>query len=102
MSGIPLARMLTDLRAELEKAQDEGKDQGIVFEMQDIELELQMTTTQEDGVKGGVKFWVFNAEGSGKNSVVGGHTLKLTMHALDKASGKRFRISKPGRKLPGT
>ena len=100
MSGIPLAMMLADLRSELAEAADAGKDQDLVFEMQDIELELQMSTTHKDGRKGGVKFWVFNAEGSGESSVAGGHTLKLKMRVLDRATGAKTQINSPSTDMP--
>jgi len=100
MSGIPLARMLADLRTELATAQAEGAEQSIVFEMQYIELELQMTTTQDAEVKGGVKFWVVNAEGGGKQSVVGGHTLKLRMRAKERGTGKSVEINSASTPMP--
>jgi len=92
--------MLADLRAELVTAQTDGAEQPIVFEMQDIELELQMTTTQDTKVKGGVKFWVVNAEGGGKQSVVGSHTLKLRMQARDRRTGDKIQINSPSTPMP--
>lgn len=64
--NIPLADMLIGLRAELERAQEEGAGKALRFRIEAIDLELQFTATRslEPGV--GFKFWVVNAETKGK------------------------------------
>lgn len=62
LKKIELAEMLTELRAQLLKARDEGADKTLKFEIADVEIEVQIATTKEAEGKGGVKFWVYNAE----------------------------------------
>jgi len=104
MTDIPLSQMLTDLRAELIEAQQAGSDQPLQFEIQDIELELQMTTTQETNGKGKVHFWVFNAQAGAKAGHSGSHTIRLRMNALAKAKGskkpKKYTVGSSPTALP--
>ena len=62
MDKIPLSEMLAQLRKDLLQTQEEGKGSDLKFQIEDIEIELQLATTKEAGVGGGVKFWVFNAD----------------------------------------
>ena len=62
MDKIPLSEMVAELRRELLKAQEEGKDAALRFLIEDVELEVQVGTTKEADGGGGVKFWVYNAE----------------------------------------
>ncbi|MDT4331335.1 trypco2 family protein [Methylomonas sp. MED-D] len=66
MEQIPLADMLIDLRAELDKAQREGDGKKLRFRVESIDLELQVTVTKSAEAGGGVKFWVVNADGKAK------------------------------------
>ena len=59
---IELAEMLTELRAQLLRARGEGAGEALKFEIADEEIEVQIATTKEAEGKGGVKFWVYNAE----------------------------------------
>lgn len=82
MSGIPLARMLADLRSELIEAQRLGSGEDLKFQIQDVELELQMTTSQEGDATKKVDFKVFNAASGSKSANNTGHTIRLTMRAV--------------------
>jgi hypothetical protein len=76
---IGLGEMLSDLRAELIEARTEGEGKDVRFEVADAELEVLLTTTKSADGKGGVKFWVYNAEAgiSGKQERT--HRLKLKL-----------------------
>ena len=79
MSAVELSSMLASLRAELGKAQAEGDGKGIKFEVKDVELELQVTVSEDTDVKGGVKFHIFNAGVEEKVSSQCIQKIKLTL-----------------------
>jgi hypothetical protein len=78
---IPLPKMLAQLRSDLLEAKAEGEGQDLHFLVDDIELELQMATTQEEEGGVGVKFWVLNANAKGTSGGTATQTLKLRLKA---------------------
>ncbi len=76
---IGLSDVIVNLRSELVRAQKEGEGKGVRFRVEDIEVELQVTATQEAGVEGGVKFWVYNAKAEGKLAKQGVQKLKFKL-----------------------
>jgi hypothetical protein len=76
---IELAEMLSDLRAALIKARDEGEGKDLRFDIMDVEIEVALATTKEADGKGGVKFWVYNAEAGVKAAQATTHRLKLNL-----------------------
>ncbi len=63
---IGLAEMIGNLREELQTARDEGVGEQWRFGIEEVELELQVGITKKGKGKGGVKFWVYNAEVEGE------------------------------------
>lgn len=92
---IPLPQMLAQLRNDLLEAKAEGEGKDLHFLVDDIELELQMATTQEAQGGGGIKFWVVNAQGSGKIASNATQKLKLRLKAQGPEGGS-FPISRSG------
>lgn len=99
---IELAEVVRNLREQLHLAMEAGTGQDLRFEVEDLELELQVAVTKSTGgeLGGGskVKFWVFEAAASGKAEVSIGservQRLKLrlrpTTETQQAASGKVF------------
>jgi Trypsin-co-occurring domain 2 len=79
MDRIPLSAMLAELRDQLLETQAVGQDSPLRFQMEDIEIELQFTTTQETKGGGGIKFWLVNADAEGKTSDAKTQKLKLKL-----------------------
>ena len=79
MDKIPLSEMLAELRKELLEAKLEGQGSDLKFLIEDIEIELQIATTKEAGIDGGVKFWVYNAEAEVNASQAQTQKLKLKL-----------------------
>jgi hypothetical protein len=103
---IPLPKMLAQLRSDLFAARAEGEDKTLRFLVEDIELELQMATTQEKEGGIGIKFWVLNADAKGKDSAVATQKLKLRLKAVQEVvnpdTGEHSTVpAKIGGKLPG-
>lgn len=67
MPEIPLGEVVGQLRQELMAAVEAGKGEGLRFEVQDLEVELQVVATKsatgELGGEGGVKLWVIGKAG---------------------------------------
>ena len=97
---IPLAKMLGQLRAELLEAQEEGKGKDLRFLVDDIELELQIATTQEASGGVGIKFWVVNADAKLKGAEVKTQRVKLKLATVDGAGNRAVKISSADTQRP--
>ena len=91
---IPLAAAISNLRAELVRAMEDGANQVVRFRLKPIELELNLAISHDAEAKGGVKFWVIDAGASGKYSNAMTQKLKLTLEAFG-ADGE-FLVSSTG------
>jgi hypothetical protein len=89
---IELAEMLTELRAQLLKAGCEGAGEALKLEIADVEIEVQIVTTKGAEGKGGVKFWVYNAEAGVTASEGTTQRLKLKLHPMG-PDDKPVRVS---------
>jgi hypothetical protein len=92
---IPLSKMLAELRNELLRAQAEGKDSELKFQVDDIEVELQVVTTQGDTEGASVKFWVFNADAKINASEATTQKLKLKLKANTPKGTLEVSASRP-------
>lgn len=93
MARIPLAKMLGQLRSELLEAQQEGAGKDLRFLVDDIEIELQIATTQEDTGGIGIKFWVINADAKLKDASVSTQRVKLKLAAVDSEGNRAIKIA---------
>lgn len=79
-SPFELANVVQGLRQELLKAVEQAKGEELRFEVQEMELELQVQVTKEVGGEAKLKFWVIDAggvSGSVEKSTVQTVRLKL-------------------------
>jgi NTP-dependent ternary system trypsin peptidase co-occuring protein len=82
---ITLAEAIDQLRNDLREAIVEGEGQDLVFNPQNIELELAITFEGEVKASGGVKLLVFlDVSGEAKKSETSTHRVKLTLNVTDK------------------
>lgn len=69
-SEIPLAHVIRQLRQELQSAMQAGEGESLRFEVQDLEIEMQVLVTRggsgEVSGGGAVKFWVLDAKAGAK------------------------------------
>lgn len=86
MSDIGLSEMVLALRQELMQAQQEGENKDLKFHVEQIELEVDVLTTKEETGKGGVKFWVCNAEAQAKFVQAKTHKLRLMLKPLSEST----------------
>ncbi|HEX8650035.1 MAG TPA: trypco2 family protein [Pyrinomonadaceae bacterium] len=92
-TDIPLAETLQTLRRELQLAQLQSVGEGILFEMDKIELELQVVISRRAKGEGGIQFYVVKAGGEVERANETTHTVKLTLTPMSDESGKRLRVS---------
>ncbi|WP_295393003.1 trypco2 family protein [uncultured Thiodictyon sp.] len=96
LDKIELAEMLAELRAQLLAAQSEGAGKDLKLEISDVEIEVQIETTKKADGKGGVKFWVYNAEAGVSGSEAMTHRLKLKLRPTGPNGEAPVRVGASG------
>jgi hypothetical protein len=86
---IELASVVRDLRNELNQAIDQAPDDGLRFEVGPIEVELSVGLEQTDGVKGKVRFYVFELGGEMSDKNVTTQKVKFTLTPNVEIDGRR-------------
>ena len=76
---LPLAATIQALREELVDALGQSEGEDLRFALGPVELDLQLTISQEGSTEAGVKFWVVSAGASGSSSKATTHSVKLTL-----------------------
>lgn len=79
MKEIGLKEMVVALRKELLDAQKEAAEQDLKFNVEEIDMEIELVTTREGEGGGSVKFWVYNAEMKAKLGETRNHRLLLKL-----------------------
>jgi hypothetical protein len=90
--GIPLAEMIQTLRRELETAREHAKGESIAFQMEKVELELEIALSRRKQGQGGVEFWVVKAGGEIEKSGATTHTFKLTLTPIG-GGAEKLKVS---------
>ncbi len=91
MSKIALSEMLIELREELLKAA-ESKDARLKLLVEEVEIELQVTTEKKAGGGGGVKFWVYNADAKVEAGDAKTQKFKLTLKPVHPESVEPYDV----------
>jgi hypothetical protein len=89
--GIPLADLIDAIRAELEAAAVNARDRQLQFEVQDVQLEVNVTTTGTREAEGGLKVWVLTIGASGSRANMASHKVTLSLGAVA-PDGARFQV----------
>ena len=77
-----LAATVRALRAELTEAMSEGREQDLLFELGDINLEFQVAVSKDAAAEGGVRFWVVTLGAKGSMATSATHRLALTLRPV--------------------
>lgn len=96
MENIPLSEMLGQLREELLTARAKSEGSDLKFQIEDIEIELQIVTTKGGKGGGGVKFWVYNAEAEINASQAKTQKLKLKLKPVNAHDDSPFKAGGEG------
>jgi hypothetical protein len=100
MSGIELASLVRQLRAELTEALADGAGERLRFELGPVELTLTVTVGREATPGARIRFWVVEAGADAKVSREAIQEIKLSLTPKDMANpGGRPLISGP--EVPG-
>lgn len=89
-SEIALADFVDAVRAELEAAAVKARDQQLQFEVQDVQLGVEVITTGTREVEGGVKVWVLTIDGKGSRANAATQKVTLNLSPVT-AEGTNFR-----------
>jgi hypothetical protein len=90
--GIPLADLIDAIRAELETAAVNARDQELQFEVEGVQLEVEVTTTGTREAEGGLKVWVLTIGASGSRANTASQKVTLNLGAVGR-DGSRFQVS---------
>ncbi|MGD9705179.1 MAG: trypco2 family protein [Acidimicrobiia bacterium] len=90
--GIALADVIDAVRAELETAARRAIDQPLQFDVEDIQLEVEVTTTGTREAEGGIKIWVLSLGAKGSKTAGGSHKVSLRLSPVSK-TGAKFKVS---------
>jgi len=97
MENIELSEMLSQLRRELSIAQREGAGSDLKFQIEDIEIELQVATTSKVAGKTGIKILVcWDAEASAGIDKTNTQKLKLKLKPVNAGDGSSFKAGGAG------
>jgi hypothetical protein len=90
--GIPLADLVDAIRGELETAALNARDQQLQFEVKDIQLEVEITTTGTREGGGGLKIYVLTLGGKASKSNASSQKVTLNLSAVT-PDGSKFKVS---------
>ena len=91
-SKLELAEMIQQLRAELSTAAKEGDDKDIRFTVEDIELELDITTEQQAKANVAAKFYVLTSKVEASKTDKATQKLKIKLKPTTR-DGKPLQVS---------
>ncbi|NUR57572.1 MAG: hypothetical protein HOV87_02515 [Catenulispora sp.] len=90
---IELANVIKDLREELQKAIDAGREEELRFELGPIELEVSVVVDRSDGGHGKVRFWVVDMGGEHKKDTTDNQRIKLSLTPQLAGGTRRPQVS---------
>ena len=90
--GIPLADLIDAVRTELETAARSARGRQLQFEVKDVQLEVNVTTTGTREAEGGLKVWVLTVGASGSRANMASHKVTLTLDVVG-PDGARFQVN---------
>lgn len=90
---LELSQVIRELRVELAKAIAAGEGEDLRFEAGPIELEMTVAITREASTGAKIRFWVVDADGSGRMGDVTTQRIKLSLDPKLGSTGRRPDIS---------
>lgn len=99
-SEIGLAEMIENLRSELETTLEQGRDRLVAFEIDKVELELNVTISRKQKGEAGVAFWVVKAGGNLEDESERVHKFNLTLLPVSGVTGQRIKVESQSAQAP--
>jgi hypothetical protein len=81
---VGLSDAIGQVRAELERAIQAGRESPVAFRAGPVELEFQVAFEATASVDGGVRVWVLSAGAKGEATRSTSHRLKVTLTPTDR------------------
>lgn len=94
---VELAAAIGQVREQLAKAIEDGKDSLVAFRAGPVELEFEVAFTASGGADVGVRVWVVSVGAKGEVSRAATNRLKVTLTPVDR-TGKDKLIGDVGRR----
>jgi hypothetical protein len=88
---VGLADAVRALRAELNAAVEEGRDEAIRFELGTVQMEFLVEVAKEAGADAGIRFWVVSL--GAKGGVTSTSTHRVTLELTPKVDGRAPEIA---------
>jgi hypothetical protein len=92
---VRLSDAIGQVRSELERATEGGKDSKLAFRPGPVELEFQVAFEATAAADAGVRVWVISAGARGEATRSASHRLKVTLTPVDR-QGKDTLIDSVG------
>ena len=89
---MPLADLIEAVRHELQAAADRAATEPLSFEVEDVELQVDVVASGSREAEGGIKLWVVNLGGKGTTSYSNTQTVTLRLSASG-PDGTRWRVT---------
>jgi hypothetical protein len=89
--SIPLADLIDAVRGELEESASRALNQDLQFEVQEVNLEVEVVTTGTREGQGGLQIWVLTLGAKGSKSNAATHKITLKMNAVG-PGGTRYQV----------
>lgn len=99
MGLIKLSDAIENLRSELKYAREKGKNQDLQFDLQSIEIELEVIAEDELSTSGKVNWYIFGGGIDSREKNASKHKLKLTLKVVDE-HGQPLRVAKSQTQRP--
>lgn len=90
---IELSEVIRDLRAELQRAIEAGKDEPLRFGLGDIELEVTVAVERTGGGEAKVRFWIVELGADASATGTSTQRIKLTLSPQLGPTGARPQVS---------
>ena len=84
--------MIENLRSELEQSLKTGMGHPVAFEIDKVELELNVTVSRRRKGEAGVAFWVVKAGGDLEAENERAHKFNLTLLPVSGVTGERIKV----------
>ena len=96
MEQIRLSDAIENLREELTLTQEKGENKSLKFNIDSLEIELEVIAEREEGTSGKINWWVLGGEADLKRKDAYKHKLKLSLQAVEvneNGSEGRLKVS---------
>lgn len=83
MGKIRLSDAIENLREELKRSKNNGQNQDLKFNVNSVEIELEVVAEEEAGSSAKVNWYIFGGSTSSKDKEVSKHKLKINLQVTE-------------------